>query len=108
VGDKSVDLRPGQAVVSETVSTRAGKTYAVIATYSISVFGSRVSATLLSATVDGQPASQEVIDLLNAQVKYPLIRAFNHAMAARITSPYKVTAVTVSDVDMIVNYTTLR
>jgi hypothetical protein len=94
ISNVSVDLQPDQAVVSATWSTRR-ESSAVVATYAPSVSNGRVSWTVVSITVNGQPASASLLTQINNSISaswYNYIR--NQAGSGRIT------AVTVSDTDI--------
>ncbi len=71
VSDVYVDLQDGQVSISATITTRARRgagttSYSAVGVYSAEVRDGRIYWTLDSATVDGQPASQELINQINA------------------------------------------
>ena len=67
VTDVSVDLQPGQAVISSTQVYRRA-TYQVEAVYEPRVSNGRVYWTLTSASANGEPASQDLINQINASL----------------------------------------
>ncbi|MBE0688868.1 MAG: hypothetical protein IH587_01945, partial [Anaerolineae bacterium] len=64
VTDVSVDLRPGQVVISSTQVYRRA-TYQVEAVYEPRVSNGRIYWTLTSASANGEPASQDLINQIN-------------------------------------------
>jgi hypothetical protein len=71
VSNLSVDLQPGQASIAATITRRAPRgagttSYNTVAIYTPEVREGRIYWTLQTATVDGQPATQELIDQINA------------------------------------------
>lgn len=98
-----VDLQPGQAVVSATVTLRAprGQTttiYQTVSTWIPSVVNGRVTWTLTSATANGSPASSQVISQLNAAIGTSW-RAY-----WRGQHPGRVSAITVDDNQAVITY----
>jgi phage terminase large subunit-like protein len=69
VNDVYVDLQPGQAVISATITVRNGSSWDTVTTLTPSVSSAgRVTWTATSVTVNGQAASQEVITQVNASI----------------------------------------
>jgi hypothetical protein len=67
VSNVAVDLQANQAVVSATITHRR-VTYATVSTWTPSVVNGRLTWTLASATANGQPASQDLINQINASI----------------------------------------
>jgi flagellar basal body-associated protein FliL len=68
-----VDLQDSQVSIAATITTRARRNanataYNTVAVYSAEVRDGRIYWTLESASVDGQPASQEITDQINASL----------------------------------------
>ncbi|MEZ4669834.1 MAG: hypothetical protein R3E39_18160 [Anaerolineae bacterium] len=70
VTNRYVDLQPGQVVVKESITRRGKDPVAVEVTYTPSVENNRIFWTAISVTVNGQAASQELIDQVNANRTY--------------------------------------
>ncbi|MCA9910437.1 MAG: hypothetical protein KC519_17390 [Anaerolineae bacterium] len=67
VTDVSVDLQAGQVVISSTQTYRRA-TYQVEAIYEPSISNGRIYWTLTSASANGEPASQDLINQINASI----------------------------------------
>ncbi|MDX2141110.1 MAG: hypothetical protein SF123_23710 [Chloroflexota bacterium] len=67
VSNVYVDLQPNQVVVSATITYRR-VTYATVSTWTPSVVNGRLTWTLVSVTGNGQPASQDLINQVNASI----------------------------------------
>jgi hypothetical protein len=97
-----VDLQPGQVVVSSTQTYRRAS-YAVVAIYTVSVQDGRIYWALASATANGQPASQALVDQVNASISSSWRSFFRQqAGTGRIQS------VTITDTDVTIVYTPRR
>jgi len=68
VTNVQVDLQPGQAVVSATYTQPRRDPVQVVATFVPTVNNGRVYWSVTEATADGQPASQELINQINAVI----------------------------------------
>lgn len=69
LNDIYVNLQPGQAVVTGTYTVFAtGESFAFSVTYVPSVFNGDIQWTITQALVNGQLATQEQLDLLNAAI----------------------------------------
>jgi hypothetical protein len=64
VTNRSVDLQPGQVVINDTLARPRQKTVQVSATIAPTLSNGRVTWALTAATVDGQPASAELVGAL--------------------------------------------
>jgi ABC-type phosphate transport system permease subunit len=62
-----VDLQPGQVAISATLTYRRA-TYQTVAVYVPSVENGRIYWEVTSVTANGQPASQDLINQLNAAI----------------------------------------
>lgn len=98
-----VDLQPGQAVVSATLTVRAprGQTttvYQTVSTWIPSIVNGRVSWTLSSATVNGSPASSQLVSQINAAV------GASWRTYWRSQHPGRATAITVDDNQVVITY----
>lgn len=67
VSNVVVDLQPGQVVISST-HTYPNATYDVVSVWTPSVSNGRIIWQSSSITANGQPASQELIDQVNASI----------------------------------------
>lgn len=65
VSDRSVDLQPGQVVVSETVTRRGHDPVAVTITYAPYIENGRLYWTATAATKDGSPVSDDFLQEIN-------------------------------------------
>ncbi|MFN8375532.1 MAG: hypothetical protein U0694_21985 [Anaerolineae bacterium] len=69
VSNLHVDLQSGQAVITATVTVRGGNSWNTVTTLTPSVSSSgRVTWTVASVTVDGQAASQDVVNQINNSI----------------------------------------
>lgn len=97
----NVDLQPGQAVVSATMTVRgprgqATTTYQTISTWTPAIVNGHVTWTLVSATANGSPASQQLINQINSSIGTSW-RAY-----WRSQHPGRVTGVTVDDNQVVI------
>jgi hypothetical protein len=102
VTNVSVDLQAGQVVISSTQTYRRAS-YAVVATYTPRIQDGRIYWTLVSATANGQPASQELIDQVNASISSSW-RNYLRQQAG----PGRVQSVTIADADITIAYVPRR
>jgi hypothetical protein len=65
VTDRSIDLQPGQVVVSETITRRGHDPAAVTITYTPYISNGRVFWTAVAATKDGSPVSADFLQEIN-------------------------------------------
>ena len=98
-----VDLQPGQAVVAATLTVRAprGQTttvYQTVSSWIPSIVNGRISWTLASATVNGSPASSQLISQINTAV------GASWRTYWRSQHPGRATAVTVDDQQVVITY----
>lgn len=73
ISNMSVDLQDGQAVISLTYTVRpprgaATTTYSVVSVWTPRITNGRVYWTMISTTANGQPASQDLINQINASI----------------------------------------
>ena len=99
----SVDLQPGQAVVSATMTVRAPRgqastTYQTVSTWAPSIVNGAVRWTLVSATANGSPASSQLISHINTSIGTSW-RAYWRAQ-----HPGRATGVTVDDNQVVITY----
>lgn len=102
VTNVSVDLQAGQVVISSTQTYRRAS-YAVVATYTLSIQDGRIYWTLANATANGQPASQELINQVNASISSSW-RNYLRQQAG----PGRVQSVTITDTDITIAYAPRR
>lgn len=69
VSDVFVDLQSGQAVVSYTVTGRRGNTGDVEITMVPSVSNGRIFWSVTSGTLNGEPASEDLLEQINAVIE---------------------------------------
>ncbi|MBL8148181.1 MAG: hypothetical protein JNL34_17525 [Anaerolineae bacterium] len=98
-----VDLQPGQASVSATLTVRTprGQTttvYQTVSTWIPSIVNGRILWTLSSATVNGSPASSQMISQINAAIGASW-RAY-----WRGQHPGRATTITVDDNQVVITY----
>lgn len=101
VSNMSVDLQDGQVSIAATLTTRAGRgtattAYNAVAVYTASVRDGRIYWTLDSVTVDGQPASQTIVDQVNAAI------GSSWRNFIRSQKPGRVASVTITENDITV------
>lgn len=65
VTNRSVDLQPGQVVISETITRRGHDPVAVTITYVPSISSGRIYWTATAATKDGNPVSADFLKEIN-------------------------------------------
>lgn len=99
VTDVTVDLQPGQVVISSTQTYRRA-TYQVEAVYQPSISNGRIYWTLASASANGEPASQDLIGQINASISSSW-RNYVRQQAG----PGRVQSITITDTDLTVTYT---
>lgn len=68
VSNRVVDLQPGQAVISATLTFRNGTVANTVAVYTPYISNGRIYWTLVSATVNGQAASSGMISQINSSL----------------------------------------
>ncbi len=82
-----VDLQPGQVVVSATFTYRRGNTFEGEAVLVPSVENGRVYWTVISATQDGEPVSDDLLNQINASISSAWRNYIRrHAPAGRVTA----------------------
>ncbi|MCA9908288.1 MAG: hypothetical protein KC519_06525 [Anaerolineae bacterium] len=99
VTDVYVDLQPGQVVISSTQTYRRA-TYQVEAVYEPSISNGRIYWTLTSASANGEPASQDLINQVNASISSSWR---NYVRKQAGTG--RVQGITITDTDLTVTYT---
>jgi hypothetical protein len=92
VSNRSVDLQPGQVVVSETWTRRAATPKQVVAILTPRIENGRVFWSVASATIDGSAASDELVAQINSRINNSW-----RNYAKRQSGPGRVTAVEISD-----------
>lgn len=103
----SVDLQPGQAVVSATYTTRVGnrgagtQNWAVVATFTPVVQNGRITWTTGNVTVNGTAATADQV----AQINQVMSDAWRSLIRTQGRSGY-VTAVSITDAEFIVTFAT--
>ena len=86
VSDVYVDLQPGQVAISATFTPRRGDAVATVTTLVPSLEDGRVYWTVGSVTVDGQPASADLVAQVNTAVAASWRRYFRETAATgRVT-----------------------
>ncbi len=98
-----VDLQPGQAVISSTITLRrpAGQsstTNQTVSTWTPTVTGGRLSWVLTSATVNGSPASADLINQINTAI------GTSWRSYWRVQHPGRATAVTIDDNQVVITF----
>ncbi|NWF70210.1 MAG: hypothetical protein HXY40_14080 [Chloroflexi bacterium] len=68
VSNLYVDLQPGQAVITATITPRSGSAWNVSVTLVPSLSNGRVTWTVASATANGQAATSEQLAQINAAI----------------------------------------
>lgn len=97
VSDRYVDLQAGQIVVQETVTLRGKDPMAVVVIYTPYIENERLLWTVASVTHDGQAASQEIVNQINANRSYSWRNYWK-----RNGVPGKVQSVVITDSDITV------
>ncbi len=98
VSDLSVDLQPGQVVISATLTHRR-TAYEMTAVYVPEIRGGRIYWTLASATANGQPASQDLVNQINAAMSSAW-RSYIRQQAG----PGRVQSIEITDADITIVY----
>lgn len=98
---KKVDLQAGQVVISATVTGPNFGPFDVSVTFVPTVGGNgRVTWTVTAATANGQPASGEILTIINNDIMSSWRRyVYTHTNG-------RVTALTITDTEMIYSITT--
>lgn len=96
----SADLQSNQVYITGDLTFRGRRgqpstTYAITATITASVTNGRIYWSLLSATADGQPASDEVITAINQSV----VNSFRNFVRSHMRVG-RVTSLTITDADI--------
>ena len=87
VSDRSVDLQPGQVVVSETITPRKGDAVEVTITYTPSVTNCRIVWAASAMTKDGTAVSQELLGQINAHMSSSWVHYWKtHRRPGRVTA----------------------
>lgn len=100
VTDLAVDLQPGQAVVSMTVTYRGRDPLAVTGTVVPSISNGRVFWSVTSASVDGAAISADLLTQINSAISSSWRAYIRGKLPAG-----RITAVTISDADVQISYT---
>jgi hypothetical protein len=105
VTNLSVDLQDGQAVITATLTTRVGSgrqaqttTYQTSSVWTPSISNGRIYWTLVSATANGEPASQELINQINLSI------SSSWRNYVRAQTEGRVTGITVTENDMTITW----
>ncbi len=96
----SVDFQSNQVYMTGDLTFRGRRgqpatTYAVTATITASVTNGRIYWSLLSATADGQPASDEVVTAINQSV----VNSFRNFVRSHMRAG-RVTSIAITDADI--------
>jgi hypothetical protein len=92
VSDRRVDLQPNQVVLTETWTRRGGEPEQVVAIFVPRLEDGRVYWTLTAATVDGEPASPELLAQINTRISSAWANYFRRQLKAG-----RVTAIAIDD-----------
>ena len=93
----TVDMQPGQVLIAAAYTPeRTGEPFTVTAPYVPTIENDRVVWTVISTTIAGQPATQEAIDRVNELIETTWQRYI------RLQSSGRVTAVEISDTEMVI------
>lgn len=87
-----VDLQPGQVLISATLTYRGRAPMQVTATYVPSITSGRVYWSVSAATVNGKPASQELLQQINLSISASWRSYFRHQLP-----PGRVTAIDITE-----------
>jgi hypothetical protein len=103
VTDVRVDLQPGQAVISATITLRrpagqATTSFQTVSTWTPVITNSRLSWTLTSATVNGSAASTDLINQINAAIGTPWRSYW------RTRHPGRLTAITIDQQQIVLTF----
>jgi hypothetical protein len=94
-----VDLQPGQALISATLTFRRGNPIEATATLVPNVTNGRVYWTVTEATANGQPASPELLAQINASI---MTSWRNYIRQQAPTG--RVTGIEITDTDLTVTF----
>jgi hypothetical protein len=92
VAQRSVDLQPGQVVITDLIERPRREPVTVVATLVPALADGRVTWSLSSATVNGQPASRELVEQINARISSSWVR-----YAKKRLGDGRVTAVSITE-----------
>lgn len=92
VSERSVDLQPGQVVISQTVTLPRRDPVAVTITLVPALADGRVTWTATAATVNGEPASVELLAQINERIGSSWARFIREQLPNG-----RITAVTIDD-----------
>jgi hypothetical protein len=101
ITERTVDLQPGQVVVTSTLTRRSGVPVAATVTLVPSVADGRVVWSVTAVTVGGQPVSDALFAQIQARVETSWSRFVKEQLGTGV-----VTAVAVSDTEIIYTYET--
>lgn len=99
VESKSVDLQPGQAVLSAVITPRGGNTYTATVVFVPRLDGSSVVWDTTSVTVNGTAATEEQLATINSA----LVNSFRRYLKTTVNR-YLVSGVQVTDDAIIYTY----
>jgi hypothetical protein len=107
----SVDVQEGQVAIAATITTRPRRgvpaaTYNTLSTFTPEIKNGALTWNLASATVNGQPVSQDVLNVINASIFPAWRNVIQRILAARIVGPFQVTGVTVGGDAVTITYVT--
>jgi hypothetical protein len=103
VSDLSVDLQPGQVVVTATVNRRNADPNVVVTTYVPNISNGRIYWSVTAKLVNGEPVSQELLDQINASMSSSWRNYIKRNLPAG-----RVTAFEITEDAVTVTYTTPR
>jgi len=100
LSDVQVDLQPGQVVISATLQLRRQLAKNVVGTFVPNVTNGRIYWTMTAATVDGEPASSDLVTQINNALSSSWVNYWR-----RNAQPGRFTAIDITDTDLTVTYT---
>lgn len=103
ITSRAVDFQIGQVVVSTNFEYRAGKTANTVTVIVPVVSNGRLSWRVTSRSRNGEAVPQDVINQINTSIS----TSWRNWVKGKLPAG-KITNVTISDVDMVIAYTTTR
>ncbi|MBX3085846.1 MAG: hypothetical protein KF716_29680 [Anaerolineae bacterium] len=103
ITSRVVDFQPTQVVISTSFEYRAGKTANTVTTIVPVISNGRLSWRVTSRARNGEAVPQDVINQINTSIS----TSWRNWVKGKLPTG-KITSVTISDVDMVIAYTTAR
>lgn len=103
INSRVVDFQPNQIVISTSFEYRAGKTANTVTTIVPVIANGRLSWRVTSRSRNGEAVPQDVINQINTSIS----TSWRNWVKGKLPTG-KITSIAISDVDVVISYTTTR